>query len=307
MRTTRPAFTLTEILVSITIIGTLAGILLPAVQAAREAARRVQCENSLKQLGLAAHQYHDLHRRLPPGYLGPGELYVELPPYRTNNQFVGTLPHLLPHLELGNVYDRITISLDPDEFDTIYAAEADTFGIAQAKIPIFLCPSMPPDRDIVILGTHYYNGLDGWLHAVAFYRDETVDLLLGVTSYHGCAGAWGVTGSLKWDDYQGVFTDRSTNRLKDVADGTSKTILFGESASRVDDMAVLHAWMGSGPLQVGVGIVDENAMSFGSHHPGIVQFVYVDGSVRALDKHIERNVLIAIGGMQDGQVFRKPD
>lgn len=310
MRKTRTAFTLTEILVSISIVGTLAALLLPAVQTAREAARRTQCQNRLKQLGLAAHQYHDSKRRLPPGYLGPGKPF-KVPPVESNHQFVGTLPHLLPHLELGQVYDRIAVDLHPASFDTTWTDDVETYGIAQAKLPMFRCPSVAVEPVGSILFNHYYFDFsDGYLHAVSLYRDDPADLQLGWTNYHGCAGAWGITGT-SWDDYQGVFTDRSTNRLKDVVDGTSKTLMFGESYSQgfvtAEDQDVPHPWMGSGPLMVGRGLKDGDTLRFGSRHTGIVQFCYVDGSVRAIKKSIDPEVLLAIGGMHDGQVIRQQD
>ncbi len=307
MHASRSAFTLTEILVSISIVGTLAALLLPAVQTAREAARRTQCQNRLKQLGLAAQNYHDAKLRLPPGYLGPGELYVKIPPIPTYNQFVGTLPQVLPQLELQQVYDRITIRLGIRDFDTNWSDDAGTYGIAQAAIPLFRCPSAVHEPDGVALGTHYFDGLDGFLHSVAFYREEDVDKLLGSTSYHGCAGGAGVTGDTEWDEYQGVFTDRSRNRMKDVIDGTSKTLMFGESAGLAGKLHFPHAWMGSGPLHVSPGILDWNAITFGSQHSGIVQFTYVDRSVRPVNKQIEPVVLMAIGGMHDGQVIRRQE
>jgi prepilin-type N-terminal cleavage/methylation domain-containing protein len=111
MRNPRQAFTLVELLVVVAVIGMLVALLLPAVQAAREAARRTQCQNRLKQLGLAAHMFHDTHRRLPPGYLGPDEP-IPVPPVSDFRQFVGTLPYLLPQMELSQVHDRIEVELD---------------------------------------------------------------------------------------------------------------------------------------------------------------------------------------------------
>ena len=114
MHEQRSAFTLTEVLVVISIIGMLVAILLPAVQSAREAARRLQCQNHLKQLGVAAHSFHSVHRRLPPGYLGPGQPVEVWPPFEY--QFVGHIVYLLPHLELSNVYDRIEVDLNVHNF-----------------------------------------------------------------------------------------------------------------------------------------------------------------------------------------------
>ena len=102
----RAAFTLVELLVVITIIGILIALLLPAVQAAREAARRSQCCNNLKQIGLAAHNFENAMRRFPPGYLGP----IPQAAYSYGGQQVGCLAFLLPYLECGNVWAL----MDPD-------------------------------------------------------------------------------------------------------------------------------------------------------------------------------------------------
>lgn len=301
----RRGFTLTETRVVIAVIGTLASLLLPAIQSARESARRAQCESHLKQLGLAAQLYHDANHRLPPGYLGPGELFVKVPPLRANNQFIGTLPYLLPQLELSQVYERIEVELDPQKFDLDWTDDAPTYGIAQTQIPLFRCPSARDEPDGAILSIHYYfDFFEGAIHAVSLYRNDPADLRLGMTNYHGCAGAWGVIGT-HWDDYQGVFTDRSTNQLKDVLDGTSRTLMFGEEVTMAGQLVIPHAWMGGGPLMVGRGL-GESSLQFSSRHPGVVQFCYCDGSVRGIDKQIDTDVLIAVGGMTDGQIVQDP-
>src|SRR5437899_2602191 len=112
----RSGFTLIELLVVIAIIAILIALLVPAVQKVREAAARTQCVNNLKQLGLAAHNYHDTNRRLPPGYLGPpppGLLYNPSDPtwvsWYNSGAHVGVIAFLLPYLDQDNIYKQLQV------------------------------------------------------------------------------------------------------------------------------------------------------------------------------------------------------
>ncbi|MEC8509572.1 MAG: DUF1559 domain-containing protein, partial [Planctomycetota bacterium] len=108
LKSRRSGFTLVELLVVIAIIGILVALLLPAVQMAREAARRTQCANNLKQIGLAAHNFHSTHKHMPPGYLGEDPLSPSFPLWRFRAQNVGVLTFLLPFMEQQNMFDRIS-------------------------------------------------------------------------------------------------------------------------------------------------------------------------------------------------------
>ena len=119
------AFTLVELLVVIAIIGILVALLLPAVQAAREAARRTQCTNNLKQIGIALHNYHDTHKNFPPGRL---RMFVD-----GQGRCYSAYAHLLPFLEANNLYQQIDFNFNPE--DPINAAALEQ------TIPYFLCPS----------------------------------------------------------------------------------------------------------------------------------------------------------------------
>lgn len=127
----RFAFTLIELLVVIAIIAILIALLLPAVQQAREAARRTQCKNNLKQLGLALHNYHDTHRCFPPN--GVGNV--------TNTQTWSAQAFILPFLEGGALYNQI-------DFNVGYGHPNNTgaFHVSSTRIPVLLCPSDPNDR-----------------------------------------------------------------------------------------------------------------------------------------------------------------
>ncbi|MBX3421547.1 MAG: DUF1559 domain-containing protein [Pirellulaceae bacterium] len=145
----RKAFTVVELLVVITIIGILVGLLLPAVQAAREAGRRTQCSNNLRQVGLAVHLFHDAHNGLPPQAT-----------YTPGGTFSGYSVHarILPHIEQGNLHSRV-------DFVIGYAAQPD---ICKTKIPSYRCASDPMegtrmDGGVEFYPTNYGFGIGTWL------------------------------------------------------------------------------------------------------------------------------------------------
>jgi prepilin-type N-terminal cleavage/methylation domain-containing protein len=297
-------FTLVELLVVIAIIGILVGLLLPAVQAAREAGRRAQCQSNLRQLGIAAHNFHDVHRRLPPGYLGPWPP-VQTPP--CNDQFVGVLAYLLPYLEASAVQDRILTEMNVSKVASPWWTEPSTWAISQASLSVFLCPSDNPTSSqtgtFVGLHTWYDAGAaQVWLDAL--YMGGTAGAALGRTDYVGCAGGMGVTNNAYWDNWRGALTNRSTNALAAVLDGTSHTLLFGEALGGQYGSQRLysHSWMGSGTLPVAWGLSSRDYSQFSSWHPGIVQFTLADGSVRPVMTTIDDRTFRSLGGMSDQEV-----
>src|SRR5437868_6691790 len=125
----RSGFTLIELLVVIAIIAILIGLLLPAVQKVREAAARLQCQNNLKQLGLAAHNYHSSYNRLPPGYNGVTPNIHYLAPgwdlYLGNPKWVGVLVYLLPYVEQDNIYKQLRTMNDASYTGTWWQTNPD--------------------------------------------------------------------------------------------------------------------------------------------------------------------------------------
>ena len=253
----RRAFTLIELLVVIAIIAILIALLLPGVQQAREAARRTRCRNNLKQLGLALHNYHDVHGVFPAGYYsygtsdGTGPAWAQIDPLTWDaapGWGWGTM--LLPYL------DQATVSARLDAVNPIWTpAYADAIA---TKLPVFLCPSTTGGDEAFIV------------------RDDTgfpltiagTQVTLGRSHYvasHGQESCWGecgaaLTGEIFTDIYTGATTTVTINgdvskvadgpfyrnsrtRFRDVIDGTSNTIFLGEHSSKLSE----KTWVGVVP------------------------------------------------------------
>ena len=186
-------FTLVELLVVIAIIGIMVGLLLPAVQAAREAARRMQCQNHLKQVALAAHNYHSAFKRFPPSAT------IDLSTTSTgNNGSWGIHGRLLPFLEQGNLYEKVDLSVAWD----------DQMAIDGLKIEVYACPSDPGSDQIRDPG----NG-----------RPK-----LYPTNYGFNFGTWFVFDPTTRKGGDGMFYPNKHLRFRDCLDGTSTTLLAGE-------------------------------------------------------------------------------
>jgi prepilin-type N-terminal cleavage/methylation domain-containing protein len=226
-RSHRPAFTLVELLVVIAIIGTLVGMLLPAVQGAREAARRTQSLSNLKQIGLALHNYHDANRSLPPGFRstttgtwgggsndavpesGPGWSFFSL---------------ILPYVEETSLHG--TIRFDLPITDPLNKAARET------NVALFIDPGDTAPRliDVTDSGT-----------PPADTNTPTVLTQAAVCSYAGCLG----TQSYEQQPFNGVFHRNSRIRFSNISDGLSKTIGIGERMSR----HTRSSWVGVVPGQ----------------------------------------------------------
>jgi prepilin-type N-terminal cleavage/methylation domain-containing protein len=194
----RPAFTLIELLVVIAIIAILVGLLVPAVQQVREGAARTQCQNNLKQIGLALQGFHDARKRFPPGYSASGP-YVDGATDTAPGW--GWAAFILPYLEQGPLFRQFNLNQPIQNSPAI-----------QTVLPVYLCPS-----DVTPPGTFALP--DGFGNTVC---------QAAPTSYAACCGsdASGTTDP----SGDGVFFRNSAIRIADITDGTSNTILVGERA-----------------------------------------------------------------------------
>ncbi|MCE9528573.1 MAG: DUF1559 domain-containing protein [Planctomycetales bacterium] len=323
----RLGFTLVELLVVIAIIGVLVALLLPAVQYAREAARRAQCTNNLKQIALASHNHHDINRVFPVGFYGG----LESDPNRHTLTLNGTLqwnglyPRLLPYMDQDLMLSRMTdLNLNVEEADSVWYLKPITTQQCVYNIPNLSCPSTNP-----------YAGKSGTTAALILYQ-YTLSLYYwaaptnnayGKTNYLGNAGVFGdIPGYETW---QGPYTRRSQTTMASFTDGTSNTLFFGETTggkiSQFTGQAFGHSWMGSGVLPTYWGISNQAASStpgdgqlsskffwykYGSEHPGIVQFAMGDGSVKQVSTSIQYHTNLfggspcayhRLSGMRDNQ------
>jgi len=321
-------FTLVELLVVIAIIGILIALLLPAVQAAREAGRRTQCANNLRQLGLAAHTYYDQHGALPPGYHGPPTQTISSS--ISGGSMAGVLVYLAPYLEIStkvtdssgivrSIPDQV-LNLKKTSAGWWTAASQPAFQVSQFKINTFVCPSALQEQiafgpTIAYLHTYWDGGAFVWLSAAYFPAGEAV----AKTNYVGCAGYIGETLT-GWDSFMGVFTRRSRTPMP-MPDGTSNTIMFGEVIGDVGmttlprapssgNLRLAHSWFGSGALPMAWmlgGPRTSGWYQFGSNHPMVVQFCFADSSVRGIKRSVDALQLRYAGGKQDGQTLQAID
>ncbi len=313
------AFSLVELLVVIVIIGILISLLLPAVQAARESARRMQCCNQLKQIGLALHNYTQSHDVFPPGCIVSTGTSPAWRPWQeakstglSRKHGTSWLLQILPYLEQQNLYDQW-------DFSTNVVGNAN---VAQTDISLFYCPTRrngirPEDRlhlpaSAWTRGGNDYGGCigsgNGWTNNS--YRYFTTQES-GNESEH-----WRHSGR------KGIFLPNVSMHFSNIRDGASNTILIGELQRLVSppsDVSSVEGWAAggvatlfttndnekSGDYQTG-GINNKFFESAGGEHPGGAHFGMADGSIHFLENSVNILLFRHLGGAADGQIAQMP-
>ncbi len=297
-RLIRRGVTLVELLVVIGLIAILVSLLAPAVQQAREGARRTECRNKLRQIGIAMHNYVDAHRVFPLNY-GNG-------PYDDTNTGASWLQMVLHYLDQRNLYDRIRFGAP--------LADPQNTQVARTVVPVYLCPSDAGNDGL----------MDGRFNVPGVW---------GVCNYKACLGSNWDCGTFSprvskagrnannpdgLDHCNGLICRSgdlivTTTRMRDVSDGTSQTFALGESVPAWCSHTWWYYFNGSTAtcaIPLNYRRVPETGsagdwhvhLGFKSRHPGVAMFAMVDGSVRFVSDAIDYDVYTSAATIQGGEV-----
>jgi hypothetical protein len=309
--------------VVIAIIGILIMLLLPAINMAREAARRANCMSNLSQLGKAAYNYSNSWKRLPPGIQGPlNPITIPISP-AANDQLVGCLGFLLPQLELDALYGLLDLEykrgkeavslFDVDAEGEPFWLRLNAWNYSQTRVKAFLCPSdkadAVPDPALFLGVANQDNTMNPPLCDEVLFPLPAGAANLGRTNYLGNSGRCGVTTSL-WAAYAGPFTNRSKADFgRSFADGATNTLLFGEAMGGVETPRHSYSWMGCGGMITNNGLFAQPAgqpgamtheKQFSSYHPSVVNFCMGDCAAKSCNTDIDYNTYLALSGMSEG-------
>jgi len=321
-------FTLIELLVVIAIIAILIALLLPAVQQSREAARRSQCKNNLKQIALATHNFHDTHSKFPRAVHRPefggkanachNSAFVPVLPYLEQAQIAQQYVEDEPYAyEVGEEFTWNTLD---SAGNTVTAGTRTATGtnktLATIKLNVFRCPSMTePSSTVTQSGV-------------------TVPRFLAVSSYLANLGNRGINGSaVKTTSTQdsttdGLFNIYTQSSMRDVTDGLSNTFMFGEGSYHFTTDAAGTVVSENGPTWVSGlfgysnGLVSQEfntkssvtpsglpsdvkygAQAFRSEHTGGGHFALGDGAVRFVSENIDRNLYRSLGTRSNSEII----
>jgi prepilin-type N-terminal cleavage/methylation domain-containing protein len=287
----RGGLTLIELLVVLSIIALLVGLLLPAVQRAREAAARAACGNNLKQIGLALHMYHDANKKLPPSRFG--DLHATWAVF------------LFPYLEQAPLYGKWNLVLS-------YYDQSDDARLT--SVPVYYCPSRRAPGMVSVAGDQNDDLTPGSL-------GPFVPGALG--DYGACTGTDNCDGAdCDGRVYNGAFRSAYNQygqplgrvTFASITDGLSNTLFIGEKHVQINnfgrgllDCSLYNgdyptcSTRSAGPNYLLARSPQDSTLGFGSYHPGLCQFVFGDGSVRALSNATDPGVLALLANIADGQ------
>jgi prepilin-type processing-associated H-X9-DG protein len=300
---------LIELLVVIAIIAILIALLLPAVQQAREAARRTECKNKLKQWGLALHNYHDTHGVFPMGSMGLANTAA-----RPANNFPFHVM-LLPFVDQAPLYNQF-------DFSFFYNSTSPNNQVNRlTTFELLHCPSA---READRFAASAAEGYTVHYYGVAGPKGPKPGAPAGTT----CPGAdcWVHTGNYTTDhggnSREGLLYRQSKLRMRDVLDGTSNTFIVGEISSKWQNSNSWRAWIQGantdaagaanyackninrpiGPSGYSGGVATRlfSDVRFGSNHPGGTHFLFADGSVHFISENIDFDTYQAAAAREDG-------
>ncbi len=326
------AFTLVELLVVIAIIGILIALLLPAVQAAREAARRIQCANNLKQIGLAIHNFHEARTGLPPaGLIGTGEATWVI--------------HIMPYIEQASAY----AALWENDATLQYSYYRTSDQARQLSMGVQRCPSTWRDPLALSTGNNSRPGCpfpggpgalgdyavcldhrNPWQWATWMLPSQVARLHAGTLQcipYSGALSFMWLSGHAGKMDSSGRVNWVWRRSMANITDGASNTFFVGEKHVRPDesgttaggDWSMYNDDGPEGPCRIaGIGFplarsptddigISGHYLQFGGYHPGVCQFVMGDGHVVALSVTTDEDVLRRLANRKDGEIVTTPD
>jgi prepilin-type N-terminal cleavage/methylation domain-containing protein len=335
-RKTHSAFTLIELLVVIAIIAVLIGLLLPAVQKVREAAARTKCQNNLKQIGLAVHNYHDATQTLPPSYI--------------RQDWPTWAVFILPYIEQGAAYQGWDTQLRYYDQANFNAPNDPT----RVNVPIYLCPSRPrdaflsvdnggTDKDVPSNFTSQAHRPGGLGDYAASHGTDVGTLDGNGALTIGVVQAAVQPNGTPWTNLTGMYLSplgtritawKSQTTINSISDGTSNTLMIGEKYVRPamrwgmnEDRSIYNGQFArvfrraagaptavtnppASPFPLVTDLTDswtgstpvrETFQRFGSWHPGACLFVFCDGSVRPVSNSVDDTTLGRLAERADGQ------